>query len=412
MPKRKRTLKKGKKDIKITDTKAWIQADWDYSGIVANDLMPLLGPSLKGKERVNYLMEIFKRCPDYYPALLELGSLKIMDEKVQSGREFLDKAFQSLKMHFTKEELLENYYKICEFLENKDRFELAIEYYNDLLEIDPDKANIYDLISHCYANLDNYDKAIENQQKALDFDNKNHRYYSNFGWIELLRGNLNSAKTMLEKSLELNPNNEVALNNYKAYKTMKKENLKNWEEYLLRKTDYENLEKLEDKDEWEEYEELIQTYNENKLAAFRFDLFRNQTYFLSEKQDILFTLKYFFDFMEEIFDDGSFLYCDVTSVEDSFKSIMHKFIFKTGDIDEEIFNDVYSALLEFYKFLEKKEVIDGYKSLKNEMLKLKPELLKKMRKYNRIRHNDNYTEEQKEEIRYELFEGDHELPFL
>ena len=33
-----------------------------------------------------------------------------------------------------------------------------------------------------------------------------------------------------------------------------------------------------------------------------------------------------------------------------------------------------------------------------------------MLRYNEVRHNDDYTEEEKEEIREELFEGDHAWP--
>ncbi len=91
---------------------------------------------------------------------------------------------------------------------------------------------------------------------------------------------------------------------------------------------------------------------------------------------------------------------------------MHKLILKTGDIDEEIFNGIYTALLEFYKFLAKRKVVSGYRSLENKMLKLKPELVEKMLRYNEIRHNDEYTKEEKDEIREELFEGDAFFPFL
>ena len=46
------------------------------------------------------------------------------------------------------------------------------------------------------------------------------------------------------------------------------------------------------------------------------------------------------------------------------------------------------------------------------MLKLKPELREKMLRYNEIRHNDEYSDEEKDEIREELFEGDAFLPLF
>ena len=46
------------------------------------------------------------------------------------------------------------------------------------------------------------------------------------------------------------------------------------------------------------------------------------------------------------------------------------------------------------------------------MLKLKPELMEKMIRYNEIRHNNEYSEEEKDEIRDELFVGDAFLPIF
>ncbi|MBD3204305.1 hypothetical protein GF327_08485 [Candidatus Woesearchaeota archaeon] len=76
------------------------------------------------------------------------------------------------------------------------------------------------------------------------------------------------------------------------------------------------------------------------------------------------------------------------------------------------FNEVYLGILEFYRLLSDNKLVLGYKELKKEMLKLKPELIEKMKRYNEVRHNDDYSEEQKEEIRYELFERDHSWSFL
>ncbi len=188
--------------------------------------------------------------------------------------------------------------------------------------------------------------------------------------------------------------------------------MKNWEAYLLRETDYEHLEKLEDEGDFEEYEKQIRIYNRDKIEAFKSDLIQNPDYTPAEKYDILFSLNYTLDDIRESCDYEYFFYDDIVGVKEDFKLIMHKLILKTGDIDEEIFNGIYTALLEFYKFLAKRKVVSGYRSLENKMLKLKPELVEKMLRYNEIRHNDEYTKEEKDEIREELFEGDAFFPFL
>jgi len=69
-------------------------------------------------------------------------------------------------------------------------------------------------------------------------------------------------------------------------------------------------------------------------------------------------------------------------------------------------------LLEFYKFLATRKVIPGYKELENAMREAKPTLVKKMLRYNEIRHNENYSEEAKEKIREELFGDAYFFPFL
>ena len=404
--------KKGKK-TSIEDTEAWEIADWDYSGLIVQDRMPFLSAPLAGQERIDYLNDIIKGCPEYYPALIELGYRHIKEGMDEAGKAFMDRGIQSLKTHFSNENLIDAYYGICEFLEEHLRFEMAIEYYNQLMEIESDKANVYDSVSLCYSCLGDMEKTFGTQRKALELCDSNHRFYCNMGWFEMIYGNPDAAKAMLEKSLELNREDEITLNNYGACKLMlENKRLKNWEAYLLRETDYEYLEKLEDGGDFEEYEKQIRIYNRDKIEAFKSDLIQNPDYTPAEKCDILFSLNYTLDLIWELYDSEYFFYDDLFGVREDFKPIMHKLILKTRDIDKEIFNGIYTALLEFYKFLAKRKVVSGYRSLENKMLKLKPELVEKMLRYNEIRHNDEYTDEEKDEIREELFEDDAFLPFL
>jgi hypothetical protein len=415
MGKRKSGLKKSEKKVTkkgIVNTDDWNIADWDYSGLIAQDMMPLLSAPLVGQQRIDYLNDILAGCPEYYPALIELGYRYIQEGMDEKGKVSIDKGLQSLKTHFSKKDLIDAYYGICEFFEKYLRFEMAIEYYNQLMELESDKANVYDSISNCYYYLSDIKKAFETQQKALELNDSNHRFYCNMGWIEMVRGNLDTAKIMLEKSLELNQKDQITLNNYEACKLMlKNKQLNNWGAYLLRETDYEYLEKLEDEGNIEEYEKQIQLYNLNKIGAFKYDLVNNPNYTPAEKYDILFTLNYVFDLIWDSYEYDYFFYDDIYWVKEHFKPIMHKVIFKTKDIDKEIFNGVYTALLEFYKYLAKRKIVSGYRSLESKMLKLKPELMEKMLRYNEIRHNDEYTEDEKDEIREELFEGDAFFPF-
>ena len=93
---------------------------------------------------------------------------------------------------------------------------------------------------------------------------------------------------------------------------------------------------------------------------------------------------------------------------------MHKFIFKFKDIDKKLMEELHESLLLYYGFLSKSNIIskENYRSFREEILELKQELIDKMNKYNSIRHDESISENEKEKIREELFEGDHEWMFL
>ena len=404
--------KKRANKTRIEKTEAWRIAEFDYAGILVQGMIPLLSDPLTDAEKIKQLKKIFKDCPEFYPALFEAGCRSMQEGKDTAGKRFINKGLRSLKMHFPKKDLIAAYYDICDFLEKHLQFEMAIEYYNELEKIEKNEGKLYDYLSYCHVHLDDLNKAFEFQKKAIELCDSNNKFFCNMGWVELLRGNVDAAKIMLDKSLKLDPKDEVTKGNYEICKIMQKnKRLKNWEMFLLERKDYEYLEKLEEEN-ITKYQRQIMVDNQNKLDAFKFDLLRKPEYTPTERYDIWFTLGYILNFIGEMCDESVFSYCDMATVEYHFKSIMHKFIVKTVDIDEELFNDAYTSLLEFYKFLAKRKVISQYKSLKDEMLKLKPELMEKMFRYSEIRHNDEYTKEEKAEIREELFEGDDWWPLL
>ncbi|MDI6810128.1 MAG: tetratricopeptide repeat protein [archaeon] len=408
--------KKKRRKQKIEDTDAWMAAELDYIDLTTTNMMPLLRGPIVGEEKIEWLEGIVEECPEYYPALFDLASENIKNGNDEAGKRCIDRGLQSLREHFSRSDLIDAYYKTCEFLEYYLRFELALEYYNQLLGIERDKQKpeVYDRIAHCYAVLNKMDKAIEYQQRAIESGSSS-KFYSNMGWLEMIRGNIEEAEKTLKKAVELDKKDDIAKTNYEICKTLiESKKMHNWDDYLLREVDYEKLNKLEEKEEWEEYEDFVVDYNQSRINAFRRHLLRNPKYSAGERYDIMFSLWYILDFVFGIYDDGYFLYDDIEVITDNFERIMHKLIFKTGDIDDEIFDGVYAAVLEFYNFLSKHKLVerDEFKELKKEMKRLKPPLREKMLRYNEVRHNDDYTEEEKEEIREELFEGDHEWPIL
>jgi tetratricopeptide (TPR) repeat protein len=406
-----------KKKRKIEDTDAWMAAEFDYIDMVSTNRMPLLRGPIVGEEKIEWLEGIVEECPEYYPALFDLASENIKNGNDEAGKRCIDRGLQSLRAHFSSNDLIDAYHKTGEFLEYYLRFELALEYYNQLLEIKKakEKPSVYDSIALCYACLNDIDKAIEYQRRATE-SNENCKFYSNLGWLEMIRGNVEEAEKMLKKAVELDKRDDIAKTNYEISKTLlKSKKMHNWNDYLLREVDYGQLNKLrEEEDEWAEYEKLVKEYNQLRIEAFKSYLLQNPKYSASERYDVLFSLGYILDLVFGIYDDGYFLYDNIEVITDNFERIMHKFIFKTGDIDNEIFDGVWVAVSEFYKLLSKHKLVEKaeFKELEKEMKNLKPELREKMLRYNEVRHNDDYTEEEKERIREELFEGDQAWPIL
>ncbi len=129
---------------------------------------------------------------------------------------------------------------------------------------------------------------------------------------------------------------------------------------------------------------------------------------------LLATLCSFFRFVSQIDSSGVFLNDDIGLVARNFKPILHKFIFKFGDVDRETMADVFEALRGYYCFLASRRIVDAeeFNGFGETILKTKGELLDKVERYNSIRHDATVSENKKEKLREKLFEGDHYWPHI
>ncbi|MBA7712823.1 hypothetical protein ES703_121813 [subsurface metagenome] len=143
-------------------------------------------------------------------------------------------------------------------------------------------------------------------------------------------------------------------------------------------------------------------------------MFNGDAYSPHQISNLRITLHLFLSFVDDVLHEGMFLYDNLSRISINFKPIMHKFIFKHKDVDDKIFNDIYMSLAAFYGFLSHAKLLDKeyYEEFVNEIEGMKSELREKMHRYNKIRHDYSVSEEEKEKIREELFEGDHSWPFL
>jgi tetratricopeptide (TPR) repeat protein len=61
----------------------------------------------------------------------------------------------------------------------------------------------------CYYNLHNYDEAIKQMEKALQYSPKHQIGYLNLGIVNLTAGNLEKSQEWLKKAVQIDPNSEI-----------------------------------------------------------------------------------------------------------------------------------------------------------------------------------------------------------
>jgi hypothetical protein len=160
--------------------------------------------------------------------------------------------------------------------------------------------------------------------------------------------------------------------------------------------------------------DICDDFNTCRIEAFAQSTFLKSGINRSLLSDMLSTLQAFFDFVSRVNPSGMFLNEDIGLIKRYFKPIMHKFIFKFGDVDREMMENLFESLQAYYGFLASRRIVDEaeFADFQEIVLKMKDELLDKMKRYNAIRHDDTVSEKKKEKLREELFEGDHAWPHI
>jgi tetratricopeptide (TPR) repeat protein len=406
-----------KKDLKhIRKTRAWKSASFSYDMIFAELQMPIFGETPTA-EQVDTSMEgILKECPDYYPAILQRGQYFMCIGEEEKAIKSYDRGFRIMFEIIKGKELEDMVTSITDGFEEKLRYDLACRYLKKLIKLYPRKALYYDYLASDIAQSINADiqKAIATQEKALELEPHNANFLSNLGWIHLAAGNLDDAGITLKKALEIKPDYKFAKGNMEVHTYLKENNGGNYFGYNIRSIDRDKLEQLEDEEKYEDLDTLVADYNGSRMAAYKKVLLEEGKFLPHQIANLASTLSPFFSFADGVLNEGMFLYDDLSNIYLNFKPIMHKFIFKHKDIDNKILDDIYSSLISFYGFLTKYKLLDRsyYREFVTEIRGMKSELKKKMNRYNKIRHDYTISEEEKDNIRSELFEGDHELPFI
>lgn len=389
---------------------AWDGADWRYSALVAETSVPFFGRRISAEDEMHRLEDIVRDCP----ALYHLGGRKVASGKEAEGRSLLLAAADRMaKRERVGEAEPEKMSHVLEFLEENLRYDVARALLERLVRHYPSQAYFYDELGAAALILGGVDAATASFNKAVELEPRNAHYLSNLGWAHLVTGRLDKAQEFLDRALAIKPSNEATQGNYEILRYLKRTG-GTFMDYLLRPLDRKGLERLEkrcDRDgAFQDLDREAAQWNGDRLEAWKWELCRGRD--LADYSQAYKSLRAFFRFIGGLSEDMYTLYEDMALLESRFGRIMNKFIFKMGDADAEVIDEIYAGLLSFYGFLAQRGLLDqkDYAKFRSELLRQKPAILRKTRRYGAVRHNDSIPENEKERVRQELFEGDHSWP--
>ena len=156
---------------------------------------------------------------DNFHSLMNKSTLLIMGEQYDQAEKVLLKA---IEIDSSKKQPFIALSKVYAFTENWETF---INAQKRIAEIDPDeKSNVYNNIGGVYQKEEQYDKAIECFQKAIEFtDRSNDKsdIYENLADTYVAQGQFEHANQLMDKSLKLNPKNKSAKSKLETIQVMK-----------------------------------------------------------------------------------------------------------------------------------------------------------------------------------------------
>jgi len=394
-------------------TKAWKAAEYEYSEIIAQSMVPFMGFQLSPDEIIEQFESIIRECPMFYPAHLESGLRQLALGRDGSAKERLDEGIRLMLELAEPQHIDEELDALFSNLEKLWRFDLSMHYLDALVERYPRNSLLRDYLAHAAARMGDLNNALLAISKAVEMEPNNSHFMSNKGWIHLIAGNLKEAREALAEAFHLDSEDEVVKGNLEIHQYLM-DHGGNYLDYLLRPADKEEIDRLADEEEWEKVDQLCALYNDGRIEAMAQTLLQENEHKRLRLPDLLSTLRQFLRFVHDLGPSDYLLDEDLPFIHTHFKTIMHKFIFKFGDIDANMIEEIYESLLEYYGFLSKHGLasVKHFRAFRKNILAMKNELIEKMQRYDIIRHDDELKEDEKEDIREELFEGDHAWPFL
>ncbi len=400
--------------MQLSETKAWQAAEWEYEQLHVMDAMPMLGPPPSPEDRLDIYKEITRRCPRFFPAVIELGLHELQLGRGKRAENRVERGLRLLLEHDEPEHMAEHVEAIIDNLETLWRFDCSRRLLREhIIPRFPHDLQFQDALAHAEAMHGNLAEAIRVAGEIAQAAPENYCYWSNLGWYQLQRGELQTAEAALSEAAELEPDDVVLQGNLEILDWMSRHDA-SYLEYLTRPADQALLDEKTDEDDWETVADLSRGYHGDWLKGWALFTFRERARQRRWIADTLNTLSGFFGFVAGLCQESYLLHTDLGYLSIHFETIMHKFIFKHGDVDADMIEGVYRSLLSYYRFFRRRRLVEAaeLREFRQTALDLKPGLLEKMSRYNTVRHDHALSEQDREAMRRELFGVDHLSPFL
>jgi tetratricopeptide (TPR) repeat protein len=398
------------RDHVLKRSNVWKVADLEYSALMAEDMVPGGTGRPAASERMSALRNILERCPEYYPARLDLG-LRILCTGTQKGdadegRRMLGEGVLGLLEFGDIEEITGTMEACCGNLEHRFLYEDSMELYRAMLDAGIEPAEAHDGLGYCLSYIGTLEDAAKEIRLAVEAEPGKAVYLSNLAHTEIQRGDLGAAEALLKKALRLDSKEPHALGNMRCLEVMRRKGgTKDWKSFLLSRPDMHEMDRLEEDGDYAGMERLAGEHNGDLLLAFRKELAGRKDMTPAGKYDLMFSMEHFTKLAGRLSDEGPFLLSDLITVQVGFQHVLDRFVMETSDMDRQILDEMFDSVREFYGFLAREEAVseEAYDGLVREMKDTRPGIEDRMDRYNAVRRAPGVTPEKKAWARGKIY---------
>lgn len=103
------------------------------------------------------------------------------------------------------------YARIGDLYFENQRFSQAIAEYEQAIGLNPGDIDSYNDLGLAYSYAGNLEKSLEAFNKGIDLDPSYQRIWLSYGYVSASNGIIMEAEVALQKAIELNPGNDVAI---------------------------------------------------------------------------------------------------------------------------------------------------------------------------------------------------------